>query len=122
MINTLKQKNKIFAKRKLRSKKHLKSSAERPRMVIFRSNKYLYVQVIDDTTGKVLCSISSIAKELEGKKLGNNIESAKKIGEMIGKKLKKLKIEKVVFDRNGNLYHGKIKALAEACREQGIQF
>lgn len=122
MIDTLKKKNKKFKKRKARSKKNIRSSAERPRMVVFRSNKYLYVQVIDDVNGKVLCTASSIGKELEGKRLGKDIESAKKVGEMIGKKLKKLKIANVVFDRNGNLYHGKVKALAETCREQGIQF
>lgn len=121
MIDVLKAKNKRFVKTRLRSKKNLKLSAERPRMVVSRSNKYLYVQVID-INNKVLAAYSSLSKDLSGKKLGKNVESAKKIGEGIAKKLKALKIDSVVFDRNGLLYHGKIQALADSCREAGIKF
>lgn len=120
MIDKVKVKKKRYEKRRLRSKKHLKMAADRPRMIINRSNKYLYVQVVD-ADNKMLCSFSSLSKELD-KKLGNNVESAKVIGTEIGKKLKAMKITKVVFDRNGLLYHGKVKALADACREQGIEF
>ena len=122
MINVTKSKHRRYAKRRLRSKKHLVSSAKRPRMLVFRSNHYLYVQVIDDDANKVLCSFSSLSTDLEGKKLGKNIESAKVIGKAVADKLKKLKIDSVVFDRNGYLYHGKIKALADTCREAGIKF
>ncbi|MGC8764634.1 MAG: 50S ribosomal protein L18 [Brevinematia bacterium] len=108
-------------KAKKRSRFSIKVSDDRPRMIVFRSNKYIYVQVVDKN-GKVLCSASSISKNLKEKKLSNNIESAKAVGSYIGKKLKELKIDKICFDRNGFLYHGKIKALADACREEGIKF
>lgn len=122
MIKKLKAKSKRVIKRKRRSKKHIVSSANRPRLVVFRSNKYLYVQLIDDTTSTVIASSSSIAKDLKDKKLGNNIESAKVVGADIAAKMKAKKISTIVFDRNGYLYHGKIKALADACREAGIKF
>jgi large subunit ribosomal protein L18 len=122
MIDKVKSKRKRAIKRKLRSKKNIISSATRPRLVVFRSNKYLYVQVIDDTTSKVVVSSSSVAKGLKDKKLGKNVESAKVIGTDIATKLKAKKIKTIVFDRNGYLYHGKVKALADACREAGIKF
>ncbi len=121
MIDKVKNKNIRFEKKRLRSKKHLVITDTRPRLLIVRSNKYLYANVID-INNKVLASYSSISKDLEGKRLGNNIESAKKIGAGIAKKLKALKIDSVVFDRNGLLYHGKVKALADTCREAGIKF
>ena len=108
-------------KAKKRSKFSVKATEDRPRLIVFRSNNYLYVQVVDKS-GRVLCSASSILKELKEKKLTNNIESAKIIGSFIGKKLKELNIDKVCFDRNGFLYHGRIKALADACRGEGIKF
>lgn len=121
MIDIISGKIKRYQKRKLRSKKHIQVSEDRPRMVVFRSNKYLYVQVID-MSNKVLASFSSLSSELGKEKLGSNIETARIIGQKIGEKLKSLKISKVVFDRNGYLYHGKIKALADACRDVGIEF
>lgn len=121
MINIMTAKNKRFQKRKLRSKKHIRVSADRPRLTVFKSNKYLYVQVID-TSNKVLASFSSVSNELGKEKLGNNIEAATMIGTKIGEKLKALNITKVVFDRNGYLYHGKVKAIADACRATGIEF
>ena len=120
MIDLVSVKKKRYEKRKLRSKKSLKYSDDKPRMVVKRTNKYLYVQVID-TQNKILASMSSLSKDLEGKKLGKNIDSAKLIGKKIAEKLKALKIESVVFDRNGYIFHGKIKALVEACREAGIK-
>ncbi len=122
MIKIEEKRNKDFEKKRLRSKKHLVVTSDRPRMVVNRTNKYLYVQVIDDAKGKVICSYSSISKDLKGAKLGKNVEAAKQIGEVIGKMLKEKKIKKIAFDRNGLLYHGKIKALADACRAQGIEF
>lgn len=121
MIDLLKGKRKRLIKAKKRSKANLVPTAEKPRMVVYRSKKYLYVQVVDET-GKVLCAASSISKDLKEKKLGKNIESAAVIGNSIGQKLKDLKIETVCFDRNGFQYHGKIKALADSCRETGIKF
>lgn len=121
MIDTISGKIKHHQKRKLRSRKNLRLASDRPRMTVFRSNRYLYVQVID-TNNKVLASFSSLSQELGKEKLGNNIECATLIGTQIGEKLKALKITKVAFDRNGYLYHGKIKALADACRAVGIEF
>ena len=121
MIDIITNKVKRHKKRKLRSKKHLRISADRPRLTVFRSNKYLYAQVID-TTNVVLASFSSVSNELGKSKLTNNIEAATIIGTKIGEKLKAHKITKVAFDRNGYLYHGKVKALAEACRAAGIEF
>ncbi|MGL4560809.1 MAG: 50S ribosomal protein L18 [Brevinema sp.] len=121
MINIVTNKIKRYQKRKLRSKKHIRISTDRPRMTVFRSSKYLYVQVID-MKNTVLASFSSLSNELGKEKLGNNIEAATIIGTKIGEKLNALKISKVVFDRNGYLYHGKVKALADACRATGIEF
>ena len=91
-----------------------------PRLCVFRSNTNIYAQIIDDENGVTLVSASSLDKELNLK--NNNIESAIKVGESLAKKAKKLKIENVVFDRGGYMYHGKIKALAEAARENGLKF
>ena len=109
-------------KAKRRSKGSLTVSIDRPRLVVGKSKKYLYVQVVDDLQKKVLMSVSSIARELKEKNLGKNIATAKILGQEIGRKLKENKINSVCFDRNGFRYHGKIKALAEACREVGIKF
>lgn len=121
MIDIMTNKVKRYKKRKLRSKKHLYITADRPRLTVFRSKKYLYAQVID-TTNKVLVSFSSISNELGKEILSNNIQSATIIGTKVGEKLKVLNITKVAFDRNGYLYHGKVKALADACRATGIEF
>ena len=122
MIDMLKKKRKRFIKAKKRSKNSLHPTAEKPRLVVFRSRNYLYAQLMDDVNGKVICSVSSISKELKEKKLGKNIKSATILGQEIGNKLKGMKIESICFDRNGFKYHGKIKALADGCREAGIKF
>ncbi len=122
MIDILKRKRGKYLKAKARTKGSLSYSQERPRMLVYRSKKYLYIQVMDDVEGKVICSVSSISKELKDKKLGKNIKSAVVLGKEVGKKLKDMKINSVSFDRNGFKYHGKIKALADACREEGIKF
>lgn len=121
MIDVLKRKIERRERAKKRVKYSLKVSDERPRLIVYRSRKYLYAQVVDKN-GNVLCSASSISKALRDKKLSKNIESAKVIGHFIGKLLKEKGIDKVCFDRNGFLYHGRIKALADACREEGIKF
>lgn len=122
MINLLKKKHERSQKAKRRSKGSLTVSSDRPRLVVGKSRKYLYVQVVDDLQKKILLSVSSIAKEMKDKNLGKNIASAQVLGKEIGRKLKEKKINSVCFDRNGFKYHGKIKALAEACREEGIKF
>ncbi len=121
MIDIVKKKVERRKKAKKRSKHSLKVSEKKPRLVVFRSRRYIYAQIVDKN-GRVLCNVSPISKELKEKNLGKNIESAKIVGSFLGKKLKELNINEVCFDRNGFLYHGKIKALADACRSEGINF
>ena len=110
-------------KRKKRVRSHLRGSPERPRLNVFRSLKHIYAQAIEDSTGKTLVSASTQSPELKGslRYLGN-VEAAKKVGELIAKKCLEKGIEKVVFDRSGYLYHGRVKALAEAARATGLIF
>ncbi len=122
MINILKKRKRRALKAKRRSRGSLTESKDRPRLVVYRSRKYLYAQVIDDLNSKVIMSLSSISKDLKENKLGKNVESAKVIGKELGARLKERKINSVCFDRNGFKYHGRIKALAEACRAEGIKF
>nr|YP_010904324.1 ribosomal protein L18 [Catenella fusiformis]WCH57575.1 ribosomal protein L18 [Catenella fusiformis] len=106
-------------------KKKIKGNTERPRLYIFRSNKHIYAQIIDDNSNKILLSSSSIAKNLESKiQLTSKVNcgTSKIIGKDIANKAIKLGIHTVVFDRGKRLYHGKIKALAEAAREKGMKF
>lgn len=105
--------------RKLRKK--YSGTPNRPRLAVFRSNNHMYVQVIDDTIGNTLLSASTLSKDLSLDKT-NNIEAAKKVGELIAKKALQAGIEEVVFDRGGMIYAGKVKALAEAAREAGLKF
>ena len=102
---------------KYRIRKSVNGTAERPRMSVFRSNKQIYVQIINDLTGKTLASASSLGMEAMPKK-----EQAAKVGELVAKKAQEAGIEKVVFDRNGYLYHGRVKELADAARKGGIKF
>ena len=102
---------------------HVKGTSERPRLNVFRSLKHIYAQAIEDTTGKTLVSASTVSPELKGSfRYGGNVEAAKKVGELIAKKCLEKGIQKVVFDRNGYLYHGRVKALAEAARASGLIF
>ena len=97
-------------------------SPERPRICVFRSNKHLYAQLIDDETGKCLGSVSTLSKEVREKNLKGGVEQAKAVGTALAGKAKSLKVEKAVFDRGGYRYHGVVKALAEAIREGGVAF
>ena len=101
-------------------RKHLAGSAERPRLSVFRSNKGIYAQIIDDTTGKTLASASSLAKDFAAS--GNKVEQSKAVGKAVAEKAIAAGITKVVFDRNGYLYHGRVKSLAEGAREGGLVF
>lgn len=107
---------------KHRIRKHVSGSKERPRMTVFRSNKQIYVQLIDDVENKTLVAVSSLAKEIAGKKDVNKTEQAKLVGKLAAEKSKDAGIKEVVFDRNGYLYHGRVKALADAAREAGLKF
>jgi large subunit ribosomal protein L18 len=110
-------------KRKKRVRGDLKGTLERPRLNVFRSLKHIYAQAIVDTNRKTLASASTLSPELkEGLGYSGNVEAAKKVGELIAKKCLEKGIQKVVFDRNGYLYHGRVKALAEAARTNGLTF
>ena len=113
--------NEMRVERHKRIRKTLSGTAERPRLNVFRSNANITAQIIDDEKGVTLVSASTREKELNIKN-GGNVEAAKLIGAEIAKRAKKEKIEKVVFDRGGYLYHGRVKALADAARENGLEF
>lgn len=106
-------------RRHVRIRKNLHGTAERPRLCVFRSNKNIEVQIIDDIKGVTLVSTSSMSLKLEN---GGNIEAAAQVGADIAKKAQEKKITKVVFDRGGFLYTGRVKALAESARENGLEF
>ena len=108
------------AKRNERVRKTVFGTPERPRMAVFKSLKNISVQIIDDVNHKTLVSASSLDKEFNG--YGGNKEAAKKVGEMIGKRALDKGIETVCFDRGGNLYHGRVKELADGAREAGLKF
>jgi len=111
-------------KRKKRVRKKVRGTPENPRLSVFRSSKNIYAQIIDDSTSKTLVDASSLSKGVsdEIRKKGGNREGAVLIGKLIAERAIKNGIKKVVFDRNGFLYHGRIKALAEAAREGGLEF
>ncbi len=113
--------NKARSERHLRVRNKVTGSSCVPRLNVFRSNSNIFAQIIDDEASKTLVSASSIDKELKLEN-GGNIEAAEKVGELLAKRAKKAKISKVVFDRGGYLYHGRVKALAEAARENGLEF
>lgn len=117
--------NKVLSrlKRKKRVRSRIKGTEDRPRLNVFRSLKHIYAQIILDTKGETLASASTLSPELKGTlKYSGNVEAAKKVGELIAKKCLEKGIKKVVFDRNGYLYHGRVKALAEAARSSGLIF
>jgi len=105
-----------------RIRKKMQGSADRPRLNVYRSLNHIYVQVIDDLHGKTLVSASTAEGKKEDRKTGGNVASAKAIGKAIAERAKAKGVTKVVFDRGGYLYHGRVKALAEAAREAGLQF
>ncbi|MEP7337719.1 MAG: 50S ribosomal protein L18 [Acidobacteriota bacterium] len=104
-----------------RIRKKVAGTPERPRLAVFRSTNHIYAQVIDDKSGATLCSASSVEKSV-GIASGGNIDAAKTIGKLIAERAKEKGISSVVFDRGGYLYHGRVKSLAEAAREAGLQF
>lgn len=112
----------LLQKRRWRLRKKVIGSAERPRLVVTFTNQNIHAQVIDDAAGKTLVHLSTVGKELRGQNLKANVESAVKLGQLIGERAKSANIEKVVFDRAGRRYHGTVKAFAAAAREAGLQF
>jgi large subunit ribosomal protein L18 len=111
---------------RLRQRKRISGTAERPRMAIFRSVAHIYAQVIDDLSGRTVASASSVEPALEkvfdGPVRGGNKAGAEALGKVIAERLKEQGISRVVFDRGGNLYHGRIRAVAEAARKAGLEF
>jgi large subunit ribosomal protein L18 len=110
-------------RRKLRIRSKIAGSPERPRLSVFRSGRHLYAQVVNDGDGRTLAAASTLSRDLKGTlESDNKTDAAKKVGALIAKICLERKIGKVVFDRNGYLYHGRIKALADAAREAGLEF
>lgn len=114
-------KNVTRQKRHLRIRQNIIGTAEKPRLNVFRSNKQIYAQIIDDATGKTLCSASSLDKEINAT-VGSNVAAATAVGTLVAQRALALNIEAVVFDRGGYLYHGRVKALADAARAAGLKF
>ena len=120
MLQKMLEKDRKRLRRKVHIRKRVFGTAERPRMTITKSNRRLSVQIIDDTKGCTLASASTMEKDLRDIKA--TVEGAGKIGEIIGKRMLEKNIKSVVFDRNGYLYHGIVKALADGSRKAGIEF
>lgn len=115
--------NKARKKRHLRIRNKIKGTAERPRLNVFRSGKHIYAQVIDDTAGETIVAASTLDKNLKADvENGANSEAAEKVGALVAERAKAKGITEVVFDRGGYVYHGRVKALAEAAREAGLEF
>jgi len=105
-----------------RIRKKLQGTSDRPRLNVYRSLNHIYVQVIDDLSGKTLVSASTAEGKKEEQRSGGNVASAKQVGKAIAERAKAKGVTKVVFDRGGYIYHGRVKALADAAREAGLQF
>ena len=122
-MDRLKAKKAGLARRKTRVRGKVHGTAERPRMCVTRTNLHIYAQLIDDVAGNTLVAVSSIDSELRGSlKSGTNADSAKAVGEAIGRKATEKGITEVVFDRSGRLYHGRVQSLADGARSAGLKF
>ncbi len=110
-------------RRHTRVRGKVSGTQEKPRLCVTRSNAHVYAQIIDDVAGKTICAVSTLGPEFKAtNKNGATVEGASVLGELIGKKAQESGITEVVFDRGGNLYHGRIKALADAARDTGLEF
>jgi large subunit ribosomal protein L18 len=122
-VSSLSKKKQARLKRQVRVRKKVLGTAQRPRLNVFKSARHIYAQLVDDAAGTTLAAVSTLAEEVaSGVKYTGNIEAASKVGAEIAKKALAKDITTVVFDRNGFLYHGRVKALAEAARENGLIF
>jgi len=122
-MNRLVAKRKLAVARKSRVRRKVAGTAAQPRLTVYKSMKHLYAQIVDDATGRTLVSASTMGRDLrDDLKKTSNVEAARAVGLALGKKALARDITKVVFDRNGYPYHGKVKALADAAREAGLQF
>ena len=123
MADKQRDKQKRLERRKFGIRKSLFGSTERPRLSVFRSDKHIYAQLIDDYAGRTLAAAASTLTDVRGDlRNGGNIEAAKRVGRVIAERAKAAGITKVAFDRGGRKYHGRVKALADAAREGGLQF
>jgi large subunit ribosomal protein L18 len=120
MLRKLLEKDRKRLKRKIHIRKTISGTSERPRMTVTKSNRRISVQIIDDTKGHTLASASTLEKEL--REIKKTVAGAAQLGEIVGKRLLEKNIKTVVFDRNGYLYHGIVKALADGTRKAGVQF
>lgn len=122
-MSSLAEKKVARIKRQIRVRKKIKGTTERPRLNVFKSARHIYAQLIDDTCGATLVASSTLVEEVEtGLTSTGNIDAAKKVGAAIARLALEKNIKSVVFDRNGFLYHGRVKALADAAREHGLSF
>ena len=115
-------KNETRKRRKVRIRKKISGTPERPRLVVYRSNLHIYAQIVDDATGTTLAAASTLALSKSGENVGCNKAGADRVGREIARLAQEKSITKVVFDRNGYLYHGRIKAVADGAREGGLEF
>lgn len=116
-----KEHRRVLRQRRIRKK--ICGTTAQPRLCVHRSHKNFYAQVIDDSSGKVLCSMSTLAKDLRNQiKTGGDLKAAETLGEVFARELKKKGIQKIAFDRGGYLYHGRVKAFAESARKGGLEF
>ena len=120
MLRKLLEKDRRRLKRKVHIRKRLSGTAERPRMTVYKSNRSLSIQIVDDAKGHTLASASTLEKDL--KSIKATVAGAAQLGEVMGKRLLEQNIKTVVFDRNGYLYHGLVKAMADGARKAGVQF
>lgn len=120
MKNSSAERRRTRERRQYRVRKNVSGTTERPRLAVFRSNKHITAQVIDDSTHRTLASASTVEKTWDGR--GNTVEAATKVGELVASRAKDAGVGTVVFDRGGNLYHGRVAALADAAREAGLEF
>jgi len=122
-MNRLDAKRKIRNARKKRVRKQIQGTASRPRLTVYRSLRHIYAQIVDDVAGHTIVAASTVGRDLrDGIESTSNLEAAKAVGRAIGAKAIAKEVSKVVFDRNGFAYHGKVKALADAAREAGLEF
>ncbi|MBX5435842.1 MAG: 50S ribosomal protein L18 [Alicyclobacillaceae bacterium] len=120
---TKEDRNAARKRRHRRVRKRVSGTPERPRLNVFRSNKHIYAQVIDDVAGHTLVSASTLDKEIASEiSSGSTVEAARKVGQLVAKRALEKGLKAVVFDRGGYLYHGRVQALAEAAREAGLEF
>jgi large subunit ribosomal protein L18 len=122
-MTAIKEKRAGLARRHLRSRKRLEGTPDRPRLSVYRSGKHMYAQIIDDVSGRTLASASTLLEPVKGAlKSTGNCAAAAKVGELIAARAREAGIRAVCFDRGGRLYHGRVKALAEAARKGGLKF